>query len=316
MNVGYACLTLGVPGTEYRTLRQKDISPAKMRSIIDTNLSALERVIDYNGTMGIRLFRITSDLIPFGSSPKNPVSWVNEFSARFHRIGTKIREYGIRVSMHPGQYTVLNSPNPDVVSRSVDDLLYHAQILDALGTDATSKIVLHVGGIYGDRERAIRRFIDNYRFLPENVKKRLIIENDDRSFTIQEVLGIANELRIPAVFDNLHHEINPSADHKTEAEWVIEAGKTWKPIDGKQKIHYSQQDPGEQRGSHSFTIAIDPFLEYVGEIADADVMLEVKDKNWSAIKCHNCLRPDREILHLRGMGPIQVSGFRERPAGV
>lgn len=298
MNIGYACLTLGVPGTEYRTLRQKDITPSKMREIIAANLDALERVTEYNHSMGIRLFRITSDLIPFGSSPENPVSWAEEYAEKFRQIGKKIHDYGIRVSMHPGQYTVLNSPNPDVVSRSIEDLIYHGKVLDALETDATSKIILHVGGTYGDREAAIRRFIDHHRGLPEAVRRRLIIENDDRSFTIQEVLRIANELGIPAVFDNLHNEINPSANPKTESEWVMEAGKTWKAPDGKQKLHYSQQDPSKQRGSHSFTIAIDPFLDFVGEIVDADVMLEVKDKNWSAVKCWNCLRPDREIKHL------------------
>ena len=298
MNIGYACLTLGVPGTEYRTLRLKDITHSKMREIIAANLDALEQVTEYNHSMGIRLFRITSDLIPFGSSPDNPVSWAEEYAEKFRQIGKKIHDYGIRVSMHPGQYTVLNSPNPDVVSRSIEDLIYHAKVLDALGTDSTSKIILHVGGTYGDRESAIGRFIDHHRKLPETVRRRLIIENDDRSFTIQEVLRIANELGIPAVFDNLHNEINPSAVSKTESEWVMEAGKTWKTSDGKQKLHYSQQDPSKQRGSHSFTIAIDPFLDFVGEIADADVMLEVKDKNWSAVKCWNCLRPDREIRHL------------------
>lgn len=114
------------------------------------NLAALERMIDYNRKNDIKLFRISSDLIPFGSSPINALAWP-EIRKTFDRIGAKIRKNGIRVSLHPGQYTVLNSPTEDVGERAIADLIYHDKILAALGTDTTNKIVLHVGGIYGDK---------------------------------------------------------------------------------------------------------------------------------------------------------------------
>jgi len=298
MNIGYACLTFSVPGTKFRALRKKDITEDRLREVVAENLEVLERIIDYNGSQGIRLFRITSDLIPFGSSPLNDIDWGEGFRESWTRIGGKIRDLGIRVSMHPGQYTVLNSPDPQTVENTVADLVYHARVLDLLGTDTSSKIILHVGGTYGDHREALRRFASRFHELPETVRCRLILENDDRSFTIGEVLELATELGIPAVYDNLHDEINPTDQNVSPAEWIRKAASTWKPTDGRQKIHYSQQAPGKPRGSHSETILMDPFLDFVGEIADADVMLEVKDKDRSAIKCINCLRPDRDIKHL------------------
>ncbi len=300
MNIGYACLTFSVPGTKFRVLRKKDVTEDRLREVIADNLDALERIIDYNGLHGIRLFRITSDLIPFGSSPINSLDWGTTFVDRWKGIGDKIRRLGIRVSMHPGQYTVLNSPDSQIVANAVADLEYHARVLDLLETDPSSKIILHVGGTYGNRKEAIGRFSRRFRELPGSVQRRLIIENDDRSYTIGEVLDLAKELGIPAVYDNLHDEINPTDPSVPPSEWIRRAASTWKPADGRQKIHYSQQAPGKPRGSHSDTILIDSFLDFVGEIADADIMLEVKDKDRSAIKCLNCLRPDREIKHLEG----------------
>jgi UV DNA damage endonuclease len=298
MNIGYACLTLGIPGMDYQTVRMARSGEEVLREAIQHNLQTLEKTIDYNGQNGIRLFRISSDLIPFGSSPVNALPWWDLFAEDFSRIGKKIQTYGIRVSMHPGQYTVINSPHEDVVFRAIADLEYHAKVLDALGTAPSSKIILHVGGVYGDRPSAIARFIETHRRLPESVKRRVVIENDDKAYSIQEVLSLAETLSIPAVFDNLHHRLRPSETDRTDTEWIIAAGKTWKPVDGKQKTHYSQQNSGKQPGSHSFTIALDPFLEYVSRIPDVDIMLEVKDKNWSALKCINALDSRRSLNRL------------------
>jgi UV DNA damage endonuclease len=298
MNIGYACLTLGVQEMDYKTVRMAHAEAAVLEEVTLHNLSSLERQIEYNGKNGIHLFRISSDLIPFGSSPVNELCWWELFSEKLKLIGEKIRKYDIRVSMHPGQYTVLNSGDYGVVSRAIADLVYHARVLDALGTDSSAKIILHIGGVYGDKPAAMDRFINVFRTLPEEVKKRVVVENDERSFNIEEVLTIGEELSIPVVFDNLHHLINPPLSQKNDSEWISIAGKTWKTVDGKQKIHYSQQDIDKQKGSHSFTIAIDPFLDYVAKIGDVDVMLEVKDKNWSAIKCLNCLKTNPSMKSL------------------
>jgi UV DNA damage endonuclease len=202
--------------------------------------------------------------------------------------------------MHPGQYTVLNSPREEVSKRAVEDLNYHVRLLNSLGTDASHKIVLHIGGAYQHKWQAMQRFISRFRNLDESVKQRLVIENDEKLFNIEDVLEVGSKLGVPVVFDNLHHELNPCTLQKSITEWIEACAKTWRKQDGRQKIHYSQQDFQKKNGSHSNTIRIDQFIAFYKCLhnADLDIMLEVKDKNLSAIKCLNCLYPTKHIKAL------------------
>ncbi len=287
MAIGYACLTIGVPGTTISTCTMKKATQEHIRALILKNLAALEVILDYNINHGIRLFRISSDLIPFGSHPINQITWWKDYRDYFDVLGDKIKKAGLRVSMHPGQYTVINSNDPGVVARSVQELVYHAKVLDTLGVDRTNKLVLHIGGVYGNKISAANNFINEYARLPEEVKKRLVIENDERCFNINEVLEISKACGAPVVFDNLHHRINPPVERLTDLEWISRCNRTWKQEDGRQKMHYSQQKELAPPGSHSDTIFIQPFMEYYQQLGDTvpDIMLEVKDKNLSAIKC-------------------------------
>jgi UV DNA damage endonuclease len=300
MNIGYACLTVGVPDTQVKNCRLKSVTDTKLVDLIQHNLQSLENMIDYNGQNDIRLFRISSDIIPFGSSPVNTLPWTELFSGTLQTIGRKIKRYNIRVSMHPGQYSVLNSPIAGVVQRTIDDLRYHARFLDALGADVSSKIILHIGGVYGDKISAMARFVQHYRYLDLSIKRRLVIENDDRSFNLADALDVGNNLAIPVVFDNLHHEVNRCDLPGNETDWVRMCARTWNREDGVQKIHYSQQDPDKKPGSHAEWIAIDAFLSFAEKLVDPvpDIMLEVKDKNRSAVKCINCTTKSRTIAEL------------------
>lgn len=300
MRIGYACLTLGVPDTALKSCMSKNADEERLLDLISHNINSLENIIDYNIANNIQLFRISSDIIPFGSSPVNKLPWWDIFSSRFIKLGEKIKNSGMRVSMHPGQYTVLNSPDEGVVKRAIDDLDYHTRMLDSLGVGPEHKIVLHIGGIYNDKNQAMERFVANYNRLSNEVKQRLVVENDDKSYNIKDVLEIGNMLNIPVIFDNLHNIINPYDEKESELTWINHCKGTWREWDGPQKIHYSQQDPSKKPGSHSSTIEINEFMEfYEGlEGKDIDIMLEVKDKNLSAVKCINCTRTDKNIKFL------------------
>ena len=300
MSIGYACLVVGVPGTKMSRVMKKNATEEKLNEVTLHNLLALEKMIDYNIKNDIKLYRISSDVIPFGSSPVNNLPWWDIFKENFERIGRKIIGSGMRVSFHPGQYTVLNSPTEETVARAIEDLQYHNRVLECLGVNYEHKIVLHIGGVYEDKEIASQRFIENFQKLDSAIKQRLIIENDDRLYTIEDVLSIAKQIHIPAVYDNLHHAVNPSGNLRSDAEWILEAGKTWKKEDGKQKVHYSQQALDKRTGAHTATIHLDPFMEYYNQLDDKtiDIMLEVKDKNISAMKCINATRLDPSIKYL------------------
>lgn len=294
IKIGYACQALAVEGTQLRSCITKNADEERLMEIIAHNLDVLERIIEYNRTQEIPVFRISSELVPFGSSPVNSLEWDLHFAERFREIARKLKEYGIRVSMHPGQYTVLNSPDTAVVKRAVEDLEYHCRVLDALKTAPDSKLILHVGGIYQDKEAAMKRFEENYELLHDGIKARLVLENDDKSYTISDVLELGSKLGIPVVFDHLHNRINCSDPSKDDSYWIEACKSTWNDIDGRQKIHYSQQEDGKKPGSHSNTIETYEFVKYYESIRsyDLDVMLEVKDKNLSAVKCIHLTSPE------------------------
>lgn len=298
MRIGYACLNLGVREANFKTCILKNASEENLLKIIEHNLNSLENIIDYNIINGIKLFRISSDIIPFGSSSANSLEWWQIFNEKLETIGNKIKESGMRVSMHPGQYTVLNSPNEDVVYRAVKDLEYHNKFLDSLRVNKENKIILHIGGIYGDKQSASTRFIQNYKLLSTKIKVRLVIENDDKCYNIEDVLYISQQLEIPVIFDNLHNKVLPSSKLESDKYWIEEVNKTWTKGNGPQKIHYSQQDNSKREGAHSFTIELDEFMTFIEDLdLELDIMLEVKDKNLSAVKCINATE-NKSIINL------------------
>ncbi len=300
MRIGYACLTIGVQDAKLQHALLRTINEEKFYQIINHNLDVLEKVLHYNRANGIYMFRMSSDLIPFGSSYARQFPWRERFSSRLQSIGEYIIHEGIRVSMHPGQYTVLNSPRSEVVQASIFDLDYHAEFMDALGVDSTHKIILHIGGVYGDRWAAMERFGATYQTLSESVKARLVIENDDVNYPFDDVYQLAVQWNIPMVFDNLHHFVLPSPSGIKDMEAIDQARQTWKQRDGVQKIHYSQQHEKKSLGAHSDTIVLQPLLNFLSRIqrADLDVMLEVKDKNLSAVKANLAVRSETRMRDL------------------
>ncbi|MGV8980320.1 UV DNA damage repair endonuclease UvsE [Clostridium sp.] len=287
MKIGYACIPLTINARTNRRLTLKNFSEKMFLEVVEQNLIDLREILDNNEKNKIKLFRISSDIVPLGSHCINEVAWYEYFQNELKEIGEFIKKSDIRVSMHPGQYTVLNAEKEDIVEKAIKDLEYHARFLDALGVDSSNKIILHIGGGYGDKGLAMNRFIKNFKRLSPSVKNRLVIENDDRTFNINDLLFISGEINIPVIFDNLHHECNHEFDMPIR-EIMNKVAKTWKKEDGNPKVHYSQQDLHKHIGAHSKTIMVEEFLKYFEDIKEfnLDIMLEVKDKDISAIKCN------------------------------
>lgn len=293
-------MTLGVPNATIKGCILKNFSNEKFVELVLYNLNSLKNILNYNISNDIRLFRISSDIIPFGSNEINKTDWAKIFYNELNEIGNIIRSNKIRVSMHPGQYTVLNSPDSKIVSRAIEDINYHSKFLDSLGIDSSGKIILHIGGVYGDKTSAMIRFSEHYKALDESVKLRLVIENDDKSYNIDDVLDIGTKLNIPVAYDNLHNKLNPYDEKKDDNYWISQCTPLWKKNDGPQKIHYSQQNKLKNNGSHSDSININEFLEFYNKLSGTkpDIMLEVKDKNLSAVKCINCTTNTKIIKNL------------------
>jgi len=288
--LGFACRVLGEPDfPRMCTCILKNACAENLIKLTENNLFYLEKMIEYCAKNQIYLVRIGSDMIPFASHPEKRFNWQEIFRSRLKVIGDFIRKTGIRVSMHPGQYTVLNALNPSVVEQSIQEITWHADFLDALNVDFTSKVVLHIGGIYKDKVQAMERFVKNFQRLENSVKARIVLENDEKNYTIEDVLALSSQIKTPVVFDLLHHQINPpKGPNSSDVDWICKAQKTWNSTtDGRQKIHYSQQKLGGKKGAHSDTIDMVRFKLFYETIKhlDLDIMLEVKDKNLSVLKC-------------------------------
>ena len=287
MKIGYACIPLTTNARTNRRLTLKNFSEKMFLEVLEQNLIDLRRILENNEKYNIKLFRISSDIVPLGSHSINEIPWHKHFQNELNEIGEYIKKCGMRVSMHPGQYTVLNAEKEEIVVKAIKDLEYHARFLDSLGVDSSNKIILHIGGGYGDKSAAINRFIENFKRLSPSVKNRLVIENDGKIFNIEDVLFVSRQINIPVIFDNLHHECNHEIEMPIK-EIMNKVAKTWQEKDGHIKVHYSQQNLHKQIGAHSNTIIVKNFLEYYEEVKEfnLDIMLEVKDKDVSAIKCN------------------------------
>ncbi|HEU4449573.1 MAG TPA: UV DNA damage repair endonuclease UvsE [Gaiellaceae bacterium] len=283
LRVGYACVNTQLPSAS-RTLRLANVSDERLRELVAGNLDALEAILRWNLEHDIPVFRLSSETVPFGSHPRNTLRWWEELADRFTELGGLMRDGGMSISTHPGQFTVLGSPTEEFVAASVAELDYHARLLCAFGLDGSHKIVVHPGGVYGDAEAAAERFAAGFARLSRAARERLTLENDER-WALADVLPLARRLGIPVVFDVLHHELRPSFPELGVRQAVLLAGATWGAGDGRQEVHFSTQEPGRRPGAHSETIALDAFARFADEVGDLelDCVIEVKDKERSAL---------------------------------
>ena len=280
-HLGYVAMCLTIGSATNRTCRLKNATPERLRALIAGNLDELERVLLFNVAHGVHLYRVSSELIPFASHPINAIPWWDEHAERFARMAAIIARHAIRCTMHPGQFTVLNSPSAKVVESAREEIAWHVRLLDALGMDGSGKIVIHIGGAFGDKPQAMDRFVEVAMSLPEANRRRLVIENDEHVYSVEDVLELSRRTGLPMIYDNLHDLIHSGRDDGPK-RWLRDVFATWKPEDGTPKVHYSSQAEGGRTGHHSDFIPPDEFARYL-EMTPRDVpfdcMLECKKKD-------------------------------------
>ncbi len=290
MKVGYVSTNYSLCKAD-STIRLSSLSRDAVLKTSISNLECLKRTLLWNLDHEILFFRISSKTIPFASHPKATFDWRDELSSLLGEVGEVIRENGIRVSMHPGQYVVINSQKRDVVESSIAELRYHADLLDAMGVEG--RIQIHVGSSSGGKEEALKRFEVNFQSLPDKVKRRMAIENDDRIFTVKDCLRLYQTLKVPVILDNLHQSLNNDGETFSEALEMVR--KTWKE---RPMIDYSTQQ-GSKRGVHASTLDVDHFREFVKSVDEVDIMLEIKDKEKSALKAVEVLKEIGKLDRVR-----------------
>ncbi|MBD3322801.1 MAG: UV DNA damage repair endonuclease UvsE [Chitinivibrionales bacterium] len=284
MKIGYPCINRSVDCTANGTFRLKSYSEKRLVETVGKNLACLKKILCYNIEHSMLFLRISSDIIPFASHPICAVNWKKYFSQEFKALGALIKKHSIRISMHPDQFTILNAKERRIIDNSIRELRYHAAVLDSMGLDTTAKVQVHVGGVYGDKKESMRRFIEHYNKLETIISRRLVIENDDRLYSLKDCCAIHEQTGIPVLFDVFHHSILNNKETVPAA--LSRAAATWQKSDGIPMIDYSSQEKNERNGKHVRSIDIRDFKRFLklSRNHDFDCMLEIKDKERSALK--------------------------------
>lgn len=299
MKIGYPCINHTLTCQGNRTFRLKSYSSHNLIEKVENNLDYLLQILKYNLKHNILFFRVTSDLVPFASHPINRFDWQSFFKKKFRTIGKFIKEHNMRTSMHPDQFTLINSLNRTIFRRSLKELHYHAEILDLMDLNTSAKIQIHVGGVYADKEKSIKRFIKRYEKLHGRIKRRLVIENDGKSYTLKDCLKIHEHTNIPVLFDVFHHQINNSGETLEQAFALFT--KTWGKKDGLPMVDYSHQRRGGVQGKHAESIQVRHFGHFLNQTKpyDFDIMLEIKNKEKSALKAIKIASRDKRFTQSR-----------------
>ena len=305
MRLGVPVKLLGNPELKSHDARRAASAPHLL-----TSLSYLDAIFDYLHHHHISMYRMSSDLAPYATHPDMPQfhSMVRDSAAELAAIGRKARELDLRLSFHPSQFIVLNSPDPELVRKSAWDLLSQAEMLDAMELGPEAVVVVHVGGVYDDHLAARARWAQTWPTLPEPVRRRLVLEHDDLRFSAADVLWLHGETGVRLIFDHQHFWcLNPEGADMRETVQKILA--TW-PDGVRPKVHFSsprtelrQLVRKDRKTGKSITVNAAPvwtghadfvnpfeFITFmrVAEGLEFDVMLEAKSKDLALIR----LRPD------------------------
>ena len=299
MKLGYACINMQLSyptkygdkpkGTEpittgrgmiKRTFESKGVDYAS--EITLANVKDLHNIMAWNVLNGHNFYRMTSGLAPW----KTEYEWddlkdIKEIKQWLHSAGTMANTHGVRVTSHPGPFNVLVSPNENVVENTFKDLIMHGDVFDFMGLSRThyNKINIHCNGVYGDKQSAMDRFCKNFERLPDSVKSRLTVENDDKAsmYSVKDLMYIHGRIGIPIVFDYHHHKF--CTGDLTEQQALELAMSTW-PDGIVPVVHYS-----ESKAEHQLDESIRPqaHSDLINKLPDTygnnvDIMVEAKHK--------------------------------------
>jgi len=307
MRLGFAVKVMGQPDLKSHDTRRWQNDPH-----LSVSLAYVRDIFGYLGRVGIRMYRLSSELAPYLTHPDLPQfhHQLDECVAELALVGQMAREAGLRLSFHPSQYVVLNAADATIAARSAAEITAQAQMLEAMNLGPEAVVVVHLGGVYGDKKEAMERFVARYEELPAVVRQRLVLENDDASYSVVDIHRIHRKTGLRLVFDYLHFlNHNPEGLSLTEA--LALTLDTW-PADVTPKVHFSSPSTAMRTVEHTDSGTgdrrlvlrppqptqhadfIDPFafiafLRQAQGLRDFDVMLEAKAKDLALLRLRDDL---------------------------
>ncbi|RDW18873.1 UV DNA damage repair endonuclease UvsE [Oceanobacillus chungangensis] len=285
--------------TRYSTL-PKDERMEKLKFITAQNLYHTKRILYYNIAHEIEIYRFSSSLVPLATHPEVMWDFWTPFKDEWVEIGNIVRHFKLRVSFHPNQFTLFTSPREEVTVNAVKSMDYHFKMLKAMNALDKGLINIHIGGAYGDKEKSLIRFHQNLKELPKEIKKHMTLENDDKTYDVQETLLACEKENIPMVLD-YHHYMANNVENDLPI-YLHRIFDTWNNVGILPKVHISSPKSEQAYRAHADLVSLEfvlPFLKMAKELnQDFDIMIEAKQKNLAM------QRLVEEIAAIRGVKRI------------
>ncbi len=287
IRLGYVGTPITIPNITYSSTvtytnylklgEQKGLE--KIDQVIQSNFHHLKKVLHYNLQNNITFYRLSQNLIPLATKKEVSFDYSIPYQQQFSEISQIIHRHHMRIDTHPDQFCVLNSTKKEVVEQSIQILKFHYQLLTNL--KMPPHMILHIGSNTFGKKQAMARFKKQFLKLPNELQKSIYLENDDKTFTVNDTLSLCEELHVPFVLDYHHHCCNhEQLDLTLLLPRIV---NTWKDTKLNPKMHFSSPKNRKEFRSHSEYLDIQAFLKFLKILqplaTDIDIMLECKAKD-------------------------------------
>jgi len=280
--------------TPNKTARMKNIDGVAIMRLVESNLDSTLRILEWNEQNGIFFYRMSSGLMPHITNPRlldDPDDYrqllysPGIFAEKLEKIG-EYQLRGHRLTFHAEPFVVINSPDSIIRRESLRELHCHALMMNLMKLDADSVIVLHGGGVYDNKEESMKRFVDTFISLPDTIKHRIALENDERRYSLDDIVRIHESIRdrdsyiLPIVLDLFHFECYTGRSYAGEHMDTIISSWSGRNI----KMHISEQLSGGKIGTHSdFVYSIPRIILDLSREYIIYLMIEAKMKEQAVL---------------------------------
>lgn len=266
-------------------LKYKDLGNKVLIDRIKLNFKNFEDVLKYNYDNKIMFYRMTHTMFPLLTHPTINIDYKEVFKNEFEHLKDIISKYNIRIDTHPDEFCLLSSERDNVTESSIEILSFHLDIFKLLGING--KCVLHIGSSKPSKDEALKRFKDNFKKLPKELKEIILLENDDKTYTVSDTLKLCEELNIPIVLDYHHFTCNHNKFEKID-KLLPRIIKTWDNTGLKPKMHFSNSKSIKEKRSHSTYLNYNSFIKFLKLLeplnSDIDIMIEAKGKDEALLR--------------------------------